>query len=214
MCITKFGFVFKSLLQKSGNQLPWYQTSPILLCLRFLTLNSNRHLRSVSREISRSHTIHFGCCEWKNTTNLYQFMHQHQILDGHERFSVTIPGNVTIYKANWMVLKTCGDYPGTGVDVFFFGHYPVHFCKYLYIFCNGLGKPFETIQASYLILKLMRIGSVLGSTGGSISPHVNSFQLTPRKLDLTERADTYGLEWSFWPSMFHIPKRFYQKNRL
>ena len=176
MCMTTFGF-FGSLLQKSGNQLLGYRTSQTLWYLRFLTLNSNRHPRlwsSVSREISRSHTIHFGCCEWKNTTNLYQFMHQHQILDGRERFSETIPGNVNIYKANWMVLKTCGDYPGIGVDGLFW-HYTVHFCKYLYIFCNGLGKPFEAIQASLLILKLMRIGSVLGSTGGSISPHVNSF---------------------------------------
>ena len=74
-------------------------------------------------------------------------MHKHQILDGHERFSETIPGNVNIYKANWMVLKTSGDYPGIGVDGLFW-HYPVHVCKYLYILCNGLGKPFETIQAS------------------------------------------------------------------
>ena len=37
--------------------------------------------------------------------NVYQFMHQHKILDALERFFETIPRNVNIYKDDWIVLK-------------------------------------------------------------------------------------------------------------
>ena len=40
---------------------------------------------------------------WRPVQCKYQLMHQHHILDGLERFSETIPQNVTIYKANWIL---------------------------------------------------------------------------------------------------------------
>ena len=74
-------------------------------------------------------------------------MHQHQILDGLEKFPETIPWSVNIYEVNRMVLKNLQTiHPGIWmVFAIFFDTIQFAFVN-IYIWWNGVEKPFETMQ--------------------------------------------------------------------